>query len=408
LRINSAKDDAAGLAISDRFTAQIKGTDQAIRNANDGISMVQTAEGALSTLTTSLQRIRELAVQSANATNTATDRMALDEEVQELIADIRYTAFNTQFNGMAILDGSKGDSFFQVGANQGQMVAISDLDSRTIRLGNQEAFPNPLSTSGTSRLTSEQAEAMANDTNVTVDAIVITGSAGSLAGLVVNPIVTTGVSNSLEEAVRDINTAIQARIDLGDDDSQKIAESGLKAHLRTDNDGLTGIVITTNANPDIDTDANYQTSMFTVGGGTITNGGTLPDQAINPTTNPIFNGNSAIALTLDPIDNTVFSGLDVLTRETSSQAIGIIDGAMSRISSMRAEMGAVQNRFEARIENLGIGSVNMNASRSRIRDADFAAETAKLTKYQILQQSGISVLTQANALPQQTLSLLQQ
>jgi flagellin len=431
LRINGAADDAAGLAISDRFTTQIKGTDQAIRNASDGISMVQTAEGALSTMTSSLQRIRELAVQSANATNTATDRMALDMEVQELIADIRYTAFNTEFNGMAVLDGSKGDAFFQVGANQGQMISINNLDARSIRLGCQEAFPqNPVASDTPPvggdlvRLSKTQAEALADDTAAYINDITITGAANTQLDLAnATPIVASGPHNSLEEAVAAINKEIQVAIDAGDQRGQAINASGLKAMLRTDNNGDTGIVITSNANPDIETDPLFQTAMFTVTGGEIESAGaTNPDVPVDGTF--LFQGNdanaaavastTALAYTLDPFNTATppaaaneRAGLDILTRETATRAIGIVDGALSYISAMRSEMGAVQNRFEARIDNLGVSSVNMSASRSRILDADFAAETAKLTKYQILQQSGITVLTQANSLPQSALSLLQ-
>jgi flagellin len=238
LRINSAKDDAAGLAISERFTAQIRGLNQAVRNANDGISLAQTAEGALAEVTNNLQRIRELAVQSANATNSASDRASLQAEVDQLIEEIDRVAGQTSFNGTALLDGSFTSAVFQVGANEGETITVA----------------------------------------VVVDATTAT----------------LGVD------VADIAT-----------------------------------------------------------------------------------------------DET-----------TAGAAITLVDAALDDINAARADFGAIQNRFESVITNLSTAAENLTASRSRIRDADFAAETAALTRSQILQQAGVAILAQANAAPQLVLGLL--
>jgi flagellin len=426
LRVNRAADDAAGLAIGDRFTTQIRGTDQGMRNANDGISMVQTAEGALSTMASSLQRIRELAVQAANATNSATDRQALDQEVQQLIADLRYTAFNAEFNSQTLLDGSRGDAFFQAGPNQGQMIAIDRLDARSIRLGYQEAFPDLSLLPDTVRFTNTQVQTFAEDTTAVIGRITINGSptAGDLLhGISIQT--PAGVTyNSLDEAVAGINQAIHTATNASGGDAQRLAQANLQAALRIDNNGQIGIVITSHASPDLSSQANFERPMFSVSGAEIdaANFPALDGQYLFADRNLLnpFNPEDvpALAYTLDPFAATPLAnyggdyggerpGVDVLTRETASRAIGLVDGALYQISTMRAKLGAVQNRLEARIETLGVGSVNMSASRSRIMDADFAAETAQLTKYQILQQSGITVLTQANALPQSALSLLQ-
>ncbi|MBK5967658.1 MULTISPECIES: flagellin N-terminal helical domain-containing protein [Thiorhodovibrio] len=395
LRINSAKDDAAGLAISERFTTQIRGLDQATRNANDGISLSQTAEAALSTVGTNLQRIRELSVQAANGTNSASDRKALDEEVQQLISEVRRVALNSEFNGEAILDGSKGSSFFQIGPNQGQMISITNMDSRPIKLGNQEAaFVDGQG------LEAYQLEQMTNDIAVTVGDITITPAAiPPLTPPGATNIVAAGPHNSLEDAVSSLNAEIQKKIDAGDDEGKGWAKVGLKAFLRTNNDGTTGIAITSNYNPgELDTNA----SIFSVAGGA-TNG--VLDADGNADDKTLFDGSASVIQALDPLDATT-PGVSVLTRQEASRAMGIVDGALNQINSLRAEMGAVQRRFETTIDNLRVGHESMSAARSRIRDADFAAETAELTRVQILQQSGISVLTQANALPQQALQLL--
>ncbi len=374
LRINSAKDDAAGLAISERFSGQIRGLNQAVRNANDGISLAQTAEGALSSIGTSLQRVRELAVQSSNDTNSSGDRQAINDEVQQLIAEIERVANTTEFNGQRVLDGSLTNLFFQVGANQGQTIAVNGVDSRSSSLGSSE---HALAAGGISQdQINDPALGIASFlAEVTID---VDGTA--------TDIVTTGVaaSTSMEEAVRSINTAIGAAA-TGD---SVIADANLKASLRVDNAGLTNIVI--NGKYDLNTTG---TPLFTATVATAV----LADAG---STNVVVSaaGNSA------QVD---LEDIDVTTRLDSFQTIATVDGALNQVNSLRGELGAVQTRFSSTIANLQTTSENLSASRSRIRDADFAQETAELTRNQIIQQAGIAMLSQANSAPQNVLALLQ-
>ena len=368
LRINSAKDDAAGLAISERFTSQINGLNQAVRNANDGISFAQTAEGALSTVSDALQRVRELAVQSANDTNSASDRQALNDEAQQLIAEIGRVANSTEFNGGRILDGSLQDLFFQVGANQGQTIAVSGVDSRATQLGSSEVVgPNGLT------------QAQIKDDGITSIGDIQIDLSVPLDNEIDADM--TGVT-SLEDAVRVINAEIAERAAAGDDDATAIANADLKASLQVNNDGTTSIAVT----------GAFDAEGFNVAGGLVTlNGGDTED---------MFDGAGAAA-------QVNLTEINISTRQTATQALGAVDGALTEINSLRAELGAVQSRFENTIANLSVSVENQSAARSRIQDADFAAETAELTRAQILQQAGTSVLAQANAAPQNVLALLQ-
>ena len=370
LRINSAKDDAAGLAISERFTTQIRGLNQAVRNANDGISFAQTAEGALSTVGDALQRIRELAVQSANDTNSASDRQALNNEAQQLIAEISRVANATEFNGGRILDGSLQDLFFQIGANQGQTIAVSGVDARSTQLGSREAVA----------LEGASQELLRNFGFASVDNITIDFATALDAEIDVD----LSDAENMDDIVRLINAEIQERVAAGNDDSVVIANAALQASLRVGNDGATSVVIT----------SAFDAEAFTVEGGQITFDD--PDD----TTVDLFD----TAVTADQVNLTE---INLTTRETAAQALGAVDGALTQINTLRSELGAVQIRFESTISNLSVSVENQSAARSRIRDADFAAETAELTRAQILQQAGISVLAQANATPQSVLALLQ-
>lgn len=373
LRINSAKDDAAGLAISERFTGQIRGLNQAVRNANDGISLAQTAEGALSSIGGSLQRIRELSVQSANDTNSSGDRQAINDEVQQLIAEIDRVATATEFNGQRVLDGSLTDLFFQVGANQGQTIAVTGVDSRASVLGTSEVAA---AAGGISQdQISNPAIGIASfdaEMTITVD--------GATAAFATTELV---AADTMEGAVRAINNAI----DLASAGDSVIADANLKASLRVDNAGLTSIVI--NGKHDL----NSAAQLFTT---TTVNAVTAEAVPVNVA---VHTGATSAQVDLKDID--------VTTRQDAFQTIGAVDGALNQINSLRGELGAVQARFTSTIANLQTTSENLSASRSRIRDADFASETAELTRNQIIQQAGIAMLSQANSAPQGVLALLQ-
>ncbi|MBK1648285.1 flagellin [Rhabdochromatium marinum] len=383
LRINAAKDDAAGLAISERMTSQIRGSNQAVRNSNDAVSYVQTAESSLGTMIGNLQRMRELAVQSANGSNTRGDRQALNNEVRALAAEIKRVSFETEFNGMAILSGgSTKNMVFQVGGNQGQVLEVGPVDARQQTLGTIEAWPEP---GDTTRLTKTQMEDLQS-----VGQITLQGS-GPLASVTITSPSGGGTSPSLEDAVSDLNKEIQKLANSGTPEGNAVSKLGLKASLRTDDQGRTGIVVNAMYDPD-----DPQNPLFQVSGGNYT-------PAFAPATGAFPAAPGEAANTDDAI---TIQEINVRTLEDASKAIAVIDGALDRVNSMRSEMGAAQSRIEANINSQSMVSQTQSASRSRIRDADYAAETAELTRVQILQQSGISVLTQANQAPQQTLQLL--
>jgi len=422
LRINSAKDDAAGLAISERFTTQIRGLNQAIRNANDGVSFAQTAEGALSTSGDAMQRIRELAVQSINDTNSSSDRQALNNEVTQLIAEVNRIANSTQFNGQNILDGSLNTLTFQVGANQNQVIQVDGVDARASELGART------STSGSISVANLALAITAND-------LVINGNAVDLTGdVTINDVISSinlVSSDSGVEALKATTVATAAAgLSAAADGTASI--NGVTVSLTatgTAGSGLlniaainavsnqTGVTATAGAGEAVVL-SNSSGADIVIADGTTTFGGgpetfsagiilagAVADGAFTATgTFAVETGSTALGAA--QVDNTL-AGVDVLTGATANDALLTLDFALQQVTGLRAELGAVQTRFESTISNLSITSENLSAARSRIRDADFAAETANLTRAQILQQAGISVLSQANAQPQNVLALLQ-
>lgn len=442
LRINSAKDDAAGLAISSRFSAQISGLNVAQRNANDAISLAQTAEGALDEIGTIAQRIRDLAVQSANDTNSASDRAALNEEVQQLIQEADRISQTTQFNNQNILNGSLSSLNFQVGANAGQTISVSGVDARATSLGRTSLE------SATDFGSAINLDALANGDSLTVNGVDFvfqsdgSGDFDSIGGLV-DAINGADFGNS---ATVKANQLAETSANLGDfstagtTGAADIEINGITIALNdgTDNFSVsaaidainaksiaTGVTASTNDSDEIIlTDTSGRGIEVTgaagdFGGGDFSagvtfeaglelsvQGGDSENLTISSSVGTILGSDK---LGLDTT-NTVSRSLDnisVATRQDASDAIRTIDGVIDQINGIRGELGAVQNRFESTINNLGTAVENLSASNSRILDADFAAETANLAKSQVLQQAGISVLAQANARPQQVLSLLQ-
>ena len=348
LRINSAKDDAAGLAISERFSSQIKGLNQAQRNANDGISLAQTAEGALGTVTNNLQRIRELAVQSANATNSSSDRAALQTEAAQLLSEIDRVANQTSFNGVKLLDGSFSSAVFQVGANAGETISVSGLvDSNIAALGSVTA-----ATGQSSAVT-----AIDTLTAVGAGALVINGTDVG-AGI--------GAAGSTQQRVGQVVDAI----------NNYSTTTGVNAAYDS---ASNRIVLTSGANIVVTGSDDGSLTGFNVAG----------------------NDGDATAATTAGL-----TGLSVASYAGASLAIQQVDSALSQVNSARATLGAIQNRFESVVSNLSTTSENLSAARSRIQDTDFAAETANLTRAQILQQPGTAMLAQANSAANNVLSLL--
>jgi len=437
LRINSAKDDAAGMAISEKMMAQIRGMDQAVKNANDGISLSQTAEGAMQESTNILQRMRELALQSANSTYNSSDRQTLQDEVTQLQGELDRIALNTEFNGQRILDGSFSGASFQVGSNANQTInfGIGSVKSSsmgfiatqtgsevsaaaatdiTIAIGGGSAQTISSSANFTGNAyqdaTSAYAKARAiNDANVsglsvtasttgTQTAGIFGGTAGDTYTLTVNGVsVYNAASVATALTVTDVRDAINAVSNqtgvvasVSGGDVTLLAADGRNITLA---ESGTGFVAGTDG--------------LTVTGGAFD--GTLRGKLTASAPNTIAVGGTVATVGLSAsigIDTTGIDAISIGTAANAQVAIKRIDAALASVSANRATMGAVQNRFEYTISNLGNVSDNLSASKSRILDADFAKETSNMTRSQILQQAGTAMLAQANSVPQSVLSLL--
>jgi flagellin len=436
LRINSAKDDAAGLAIADRFTAQIRGVNQAARNANDGISLAQTAEGALAAVTDNLQRIRELSVQSANATNSASDRASLQLEVSQLTAEIDRVATQTSFNGTNLLDGSFSSKVFQVGANAGQTITVGSIASaRTSALGVSYAASvtgaTTLSALTAGQLTingaaiqasvvganagqtTASAYSIAQAINASQGAVTATANAATTTGAVQTTFTAFGAGGMLINGVdigavaaggsapvqgANIAAAINA-VSAASGVTATVAGTGAITLTAADGRDITIGGTATLAQTGFTSGAVQHGTVTLAASGvtatSITVGGTTPGSA------GLGAGTTASALT-----GTALSLVDISSVAGANTALATVDSALSAISSARASLGAIQNRFSSTISNLQTTSENLSASRSRITDADFAQETANLSRAQVLQQAGTAMIAQANQLPQQVLTLL--
>ncbi|MEA9585749.1 MULTISPECIES: flagellin [Xanthomonas] len=364
LRINSAKDDAAGLAISERFTTQIRGLDVASRNANDGISLAQTAEGAMVEIGSNLQRIRELSVQSSNATNSATDRDALNSEVKQLTAEIDRVANQTNFNGTKLLNGDFSGALFQVGADAGQTIGINSIVDANVDSLGKANFAAAVSAAGVTGT----ATASGSVSGISLSFNDASGSAKSVT--------IADVKVASGDTAADVNKKVAAAI------NDKLDQTGMYASIKSDGSVQ---IESLKAGQDF-TSLSAGTSSAT---GITVGAGITTASAASGTT----------ASTLSSLDISTFSG--------SQKALEIVDKALTAVNSSRADMGAVQNRFTSTIANLSATSENLSASRSRIRDTDYAKETAELTRTQILQQAGTAMLAQAKSVPQNVLSLLQ-
>jgi len=468
LRINSAKDDAAGLAISERMTAQVRGMSQAMRNANDGVSLAQVGEGALNEMGNILQRVRELAVQSANATNSASDRAALSSEVSQLVAELDRFAVATEFNGLKLFDGSFGSALYQVGANANQTITATTTDFRTSQYGTYQIGNASQSTaaSGTGTGTAIAGAVVTTAGNVTINgaggsATIATTASDSARDIAakINAQSTTGVRASARtETTLDFalsgnfsvqlfssNSAGAGTIqtvsftvsdkDTADGLTQAVnaineasSKTGITARLSNDQ---TAILLTTDDGSSINigaattgsATADIKLGTGTTSGtlaattsGTITAGGQVTldsskSYSITTSSNAAFaagvlgSGVTAVSTTVGSTLKKV-QELDISTVAGATNALRTVDSALDAINGQRANFGALQSRFEATIKNLQTSVENLSASRSRIMDADFAAETAALTRAQVLQQAGMAMLSQANALPQNVLTLL--
>ncbi|WP_415905080.1 flagellin [Neptuniibacter sp. QD48_55] len=538
-RINSAGDDAAGLAIANRLTSQVRGLDQAVRNANDGISLIQTAEGALDETTNILQRMRELSIQSANGTYTDGDRSTLNAEVQQLVSELDRIADTTSFNGQKILDGSQKGVGLQVGAEANETIAFTITDMSANGLGSNtggdlvgEAMDLPtnieISSSSLVKINGQFVDAVSsgstlkqlvdtiNDSISTVEASTVTvmdkqsataaadGILGAGESITITAILDDGQTQtfnitdtgSKEELVDRINevagTVVTAS--LNDDGDMELSSTNTRSLQLTDAQGATGLTATTETARlvlDSTADDNELTFEITttdgaasgaamdydawgfdkrgeagqvtgIGGdaanGTITAGELFINGVEISTATTATNADANVAainkhsaetgvyaslttagtpeMILTSIDGSEISiegtkaggaaaiglqesnedivgigdtvaDIDISTAAGAQEAIDILDAALEDVNSVRSDLGAVNNRLDFTINNLSNVSENAAAARSRIEDADFAAESAALSRAQVLQQAGTAMLAQANAAPQQVLSLLQ-
>jgi flagellin len=439
MRINSAKDDAAGLAISDRMTSQIRGMNQAGRNANDGISLAQTAEGDLQQIGSNLQRMRELSVQSANASNSTSDRAALQNEVVQLRQEIDRVAANSSFNGVKLLDGSFSSQTFQVGANNtsnDKITVDSISSSRTSSLGVSYSA-SVTGTATTAALTAGSitingaavnASVAGNQNGQTAASAFSIAQAinSSSTGVTATANATTKVGSgpitvftALAANTMTINGVNVGAIAAGSDATTKGDNVAAAINLVSAASGVTasnsaGTITLTAADGREITAAGASATIADTGVAAATTQGTV-SLSINGSSST--NSNITIAGTVAAAGFTAattaglqggqaISVIDISSAGGAGKALAAIDSALSAVNTSRASLGAIQNRFTSVVASLQTSAENLSASRSRISDTDFAAETANLTRGQILQQAGTAMLAQANSLPNGVLALL--
>ena len=432
LRINNAVDDAAGLAISDRLTSQVRGLNQAVRNANDGVSALQTADGSLNEVSNLLQRARELAVQSANDSNSASDRSSLNAEVSSILSELDRLASTVQFNSRKLLDGTFTNAQFQIGANAYETVSFSINSVNTADLGAKVLQGNAVSSTALSGLTSSSTLTVngisvtigaqtniegvigainnrSGDTNATATKnpqtiVVDTGfialtTAGATQTLIVN-----GVSVSLSTGNADANSTFIATVNGFSNQTGVVAATNSIGITFTRSSGGTIALSETTASVGVgDTVASTASRTFNAGY-------TLSVDLDKSLTVVSSATGDALGFTTGVVSTTAtakrINGVSISNVSGANDAIQTIDFGLSQLSRIRGAIGAVQNRFVSAISSLSVASENLSAARSRIQDADVAQETAELTRTQILIQAGVSVLAQANQLPSVALSLL--
>jgi flagellin len=442
LRINSAADDAAGLAISSQFTTQINGTNQAVNNANNAISEAQTAGGALSTLTDSLQSIRTLAVEAANGSNSASDRAALDQQVQQQISEITRIASQTSFNGLNVLDGSSGVTTYQVGANVGNTISINLAQGvRADQIGQYASSTNTVTGA---LATGDLSLQVGNGPVVSVAASVAgTANQGQTAGSAyalaqaINSAGVTGLTatatTSTAAATFTTVTSVGAvgtyalsinGVNVFGTTGQALAAGGTltQSQVTTAINAVstqTGVVASADSTGKLvltASDGSNITAVQTLGGAaangagagttTATVGQLTVSAASAITVAGTTPGNAGLTAGTIAASSGVLSTQNVLTVGGANSTIHAVDSALATVSAFQSQLGAIQNRFTSTVSNLESTAQNLTASRSTIQDTNFAAETANLTQSQVLQQAGISVLAQANSEPQLILKLL--
>jgi flagellin len=468
IRINSAKDDAAGLAISTRMTASIRGISAAIRNANDGISLTQTAEGSLSQISDSLQRIRELAVQSANTGNNSSDRAALNNEATQLIAEIDRVASNTTYNGIKLLDGTFQNQDLQVGAGNGSndriSISIGNAKSSALGVGSTSSYSTVLDADATNAPTAVTTALVAGGLSINgyavgastsdgvsyvedADDLSDEGSAIAIAAAINAVSGSTNVTATAESNVVD-GTAISTAgygtliasgdvtlngVDLGEiaiagSAVERGSQMAAAINAVSDQTGVTATFSTSTGAVELTAvdGRNVVVTQVTAATGGITGLSAAGGTTVTTRSTVSLESTGSDGITIGDIDGvsadssgftvgyeeasvTVGAGvssLDLTTASGSQEALTTLDYAINTITDLRAAMGAYQNRLTASIANLETTSMNLSASRSRILDTDYAKETTNLAKSQIIQQAATAMLAQANQSGQSVLALL--
>jgi flagellin len=443
LKINSAKDDAAGLQISNRLTSQINGLGVAVKNANDGTSIAQTAEGAMQESTNILQSMRELALQSANGSNSDEDRSSLQSEYSQLSSELTRIATTTTFGGKNLIDGSFGTTAFQVGSDANQTINITLGDVSADKIGTQQVSSTAITPStsgitggavtvtggGATKSVTLAAGSSAKDTAAALNGAVpgLTATATTNAQFTVASGSSASFSVTVGSASIDIIGATSAS-DLNDQLQSNASKLGISVNY----DSKAGTVTVTSSTGEnikfgdpstsgvtaaytgvtvntADGSGAYASSGTQIANGTIATGAVqLNDAKSYSLAGAGVAGVFAAGSTTTASSALVsVSDTDISTAADSQNAIATLDKAISNIDSQRADLGAIQNRFDSTVANLQSISQNSTAARSRVQDADFASETAELTKQQTLQQASTAILAQANQLPAGVLKLLQ-
>ena len=449
LRINSAKDDAAGLQISNRLTSQTNGLNVAMRNANVGVSMAQTAEGAMSETTNMLQRMRDLSLQAANGSNSEDDRVALQKEVDSLQEEMTRIAETTTFGGQNLLDGSYGEKSFQIGSNANETISLALKDTRASQLGNSSSNleAGGLSAFGAINAVKAQNLTVQGENGTSTAVIADSDSADKIAASINSESSKTGVKAEAFTGVKLDNLTL----DGAGDNTLEIAGKSYKMPAGSDLSSLTekinadsddtGIRATLNDDGSLDlvsdkggdiavtaggTTTGFEleltelnADMTTTGGATATIDDTTKAQVLTGQVELISNGTSSNTLSITSdyatpadqiksgiIQNKSVDDINITSASGAQSAISVIDAAITQIDEQRADLGAFQNRMNHTLSNLANINENVTASNSRIKDVDFAAETTNMTKNQILQQASTSILAQAKQIPQSALSLL--
>ncbi len=428
LRVNTAADDAAGYAIAQGMTSQINGLNQAAQNANDGVSLAQTASGALSEVVNDLQTMRDLAVESLNATNSSADREDLNAQYSQLAADINNVAATTQFNGVNLLDGSFQGADFQIGANAGQIISVSSIASAaTNAIGNfyttagsnaydagTTAAPT-ISNGDTVTLTIQVGTAAAYSATATAGT---TGDVGAAANAATATTIDTGaitltgnqatdlasVASAINQAVGSTYGIVATVNSAGTGINLSSANGTQATSVQIGIENATGTIATTagssgGASPTFTAAGTALADLGLGTAGATDNGGANGvAYSLGSNTNTDVTGNA----TASTLSNT-----DVLSVDDSNLVLIAIDNALQQLATTSADLGAYQNRFQDAITGLNTDSTNLTAAKSAIVDTDYAQATSNLSQAQILQQAGTAMVAQANTIPENILTLLQ-